>query len=283
MVHYHIAITRYRRDITQPMAAAISSSSFFLLSATPAFIRAKVRTNISGRLFDGIGGSTRNGVGIEGCNAKHRIVGLSITSIAQPGAVIRSSVGRAFSAATSLQETENSAENLLGTLLSTVEGTDRGAMLSNEEHERVLGIVSELERFCIPEPLKSPFILGEWDVEYCSNPTSPGGYYRSAIGRLLLKTNEMTQSIQAPDVVGNRVAFSAFNAIDGEVSLKGKFMPLDNKWIEITFDAPSLKFGPFNFQYGGESTVKIAIIYLDERIRLGRGSRGSIFIFKRRG
>lgn len=265
------------------MATAISSSSLSLFSATPTIVRAKVRTNISGRLIDAFCSSTHNGIGIDGCNAKHPIVGLSITSIVQPRAVSRSSVGKAFSSATSLQQTENSAENLLGTLLSMVEGTDRGAMLSKEEHERVLMIVSELERLCIPEPLKSPFILGEWDVEYCSNPRSPGGYYRSAIGRLLLKTKEMTQSIQAPDVVGNKVAFSAFNAIDGEVSLKGKFTPLDNKWIDITFDAPSLKFGPFNFQYGGESTVKIAIIYLDERIRLGRGSRGSIFIFKRRG
>lgn len=265
------------------MALANSSSPLSLFSATPTIIRPKVRANINGRLIDAFSRYKPNGNGIDGCNAKHPIEGFAITSIVRLRAVIRSSVVRASSAATSLQQTENSAENLLGTLLSMVEGTDRGAKLSNEEHERVARIVSQLEHLCIPEPLKSPFILGEWNVEYCSNPRSPGGYYRSAIGRLLLRTKEMTQSIQAPDFVGNRVAFSAFNAIDGEVSLKGKFTPLDNKWIEITFDSPSLKFGPFDFQYGGESSVKIAIIYLDERIRLGRGSRGSIFIFKRCG
>lgn len=265
------------------MAVVNSSSYLSLFSATPRIIRPKVRANVNGRFVDAFSSSKSSGSGIEGCNAKHPIEGLAITSIVRPRAIIRSSVVRASSAATSPQQTENSAENLLDTLLSMVEGTDRGAKLSNEEHKRVATIVSQLERFCMPEPLKSPFILGEWDVEYCSNPTSPGGYYRSAIGRLLLRTKEMAQSVQAPDFVGNRVVFSAFNAIDGEVSLEGKFTPLDNKWIEITFDPPRLKFGSFNFQYGGQSTVKIAIIYLDERIRLGRGSRGSVFIFKRRG
>jgi len=62
----------------------------------------------------------------------------------------------------------------------------------------------------------------EWDVVYCSNPTSPGGGYRSAVGRLVFKTNEMFQVIEAPDVVRNKVSFSAFGFLDGEVSLKGK-------------------------------------------------------------
>lgn len=58
---------------------------------------------------------------------------------------------------------------------------------------------------------------------------------------------------------------------------------MDNKWIQITFDSPYLKLGPFEFRYGGQSSVKIAVIYVDNKIRLGRGSRGSIFIFKRCG
>lgn len=57
---------------------------------------------------------------------------------------------------------------------------------------------------------------------YCSNPTSPGGGYRSAIGRLVFKTNEMIQTVEAPDTVGNKVSFSAFGFLEGEVSLKGK-------------------------------------------------------------
>ena len=62
----------------------------------------------------------------------------------------------------------------------------------------------------------------EWDVVYCSNPTSPGGGYRSAVGRLVFKTKEMLQVIEAPDTVRNKVSFSAFGSLDGEVSLNGK-------------------------------------------------------------
>lgn len=64
----------------------------------------------------------------------------------------------------------------------------------------------------------------EWDVIYCSVPTSPGGGYRTAIGRLVFKTNDMIQAVEAPDIVRNRVSFSLFGFIDGEVSLKGKFL-----------------------------------------------------------
>lgn len=56
---------------------------------------------------------------------------------------------------------------------------------------------------------------------YCSNPTSPGGGYRSALGRLVFKTTEMIQVVEAPDTVRNKVSFSAFGFLDGEVSLKG--------------------------------------------------------------
>lgn len=61
----------------------------------------------------------------------------------------------------------------------------------------------------------------EWDVVYCSNPTSPGGGFRSALGRIFFKTKEMIQAVEPPNIVKNKVAFSAFG-LDGEVSLNGK-------------------------------------------------------------
>lgn len=47
------------------------------------------------------------------------------------------------------------------------------------------------------------------------------------------------------------------------------------------FEPPELKAGPFEFQYGGESEVKLEITYVDDKIRLGKGSRGSLFVFQR--
>eukprot|EP01018_Ginkgo_biloba_P027186 Gb_00384 [translate_table: standard] len=204
------------------MASAISSSIPSIISCTPSTIRTKCSTRSSigqlkfpSKIAEALISDSPFGWSYTKCPLE----GGPFSRVAQSR--IRD-LPIASATAASIQQTENSAESLVGSLLARVEGTDRGAMLSKEEHKKVAETVSQLEQFCIPEPLKSPLIFGEWDVEYCSNPTSTGGYYRSAIGRLLLKTKEMAQTIEAPDSVGNRVAFRAFNAIDGEVSLKGK-------------------------------------------------------------
>lgn len=172
-------------------------------------------------------------------------------------------------------------EDLVVSILSKVKQTDRGVSLTKEEHKEVDEVAQALQKFCVDEPVKCPLIFGEWDVVYCSNPTSPGGGYRSAFGRLVFKTKEMVQVVEAPDIVKNKVSFSAFGFLDGEVNLKGKLKALDEKWIQVVFEPPELKVGAFEFKYGGESEVKLEISYIDNIIRLGKGSRGSLFVFQR--
>lgn len=174
-------------------------------------------------------------------------------------------------------------DDLVASIISKVTGTDRGVVLPKEGHKEVADIAKQLGNYCVDQPVKCPLIFGEWDVLYCSNPTSPGGGYRSAFGRLIFKTNEMVQVVEAPDVVRNKVSFSALGFIDGEVSLKGKLNVLDDKWIQVIFEPPELKIGSLGFQYGGESEVKLEITYVDDKIRLGKGSRGSLFVFLRKG
>lgn len=62
----------------------------------------------------------------------------------------------------------------------------------------------------------------------------------------------------------------------------GKLIALDEKWIQVVFEPPEFKVGGLDIQYGGESEVKLEITYIDEKIRLGKGSRGSLFVFQRR-
>lgn len=62
----------------------------------------------------------------------------------------------------------------------------------------------------------------------------------------------------------------------------GKLKALDGEWIQVIFEPPMLKLGSLEFQYGFESEVKLQITYIDEKIRLGKGSRGSLFVFQRR-
>ena len=62
----------------------------------------------------------------------------------------------------------------------------------------------------------------------------------------------------------------------------GKLKALDDKWIQVIFAPPELKIGSLGFQYGSQSEVKLEITYIDEKIRLGKGSRGSLFVFVRK-
>ncbi|XP_020581171.1 probable plastid-lipid-associated protein 8, chloroplastic [Phalaenopsis equestris] len=168
-------------------------------------------------------------------------------------------------------------------ILIHVKGTDRGVLLSKDGHREVSDVAQKLQKYCVSEPVKCPLIFGEWDVLYCSVPTSPGGGYRSSFGRLFLNAKEMVQVVEAPNVVLNKVSFSVLGIFDGAVSLKGKLKVLDEKWIQVIFEPPELKIGSLGFQYGGESEVKLEITYIDEKIRLGMGSKGSLFVFLRRG
>ncbi|WCJ30534.1 Plastid-lipid associated protein PAP / fibrillin family protein [Euphorbia peplus] len=185
------------------------------------------------------------------------------------------------SASSPVLETDT-PQQLVASILSKVSRSDGGVTLSTEEHEQVSQLAQQLQTFCVSQPVKSPLIFGEWDVVYCSRPTSPGGGYRSAFGRLFFKTKEMIQGVEAPDTIRNKVAFSLFGFLDGEVSLKGKLIALDESWIQVIFEAPQLKVGALDLQYGGQSEVKLQITYIDENIRLGKGSRGSLFVFQRR-
>uniref|UniRef100_A0A7N0V5D7 Plastid lipid-associated protein/fibrillin conserved domain-containing protein n=1 Tax=Kalanchoe fedtschenkoi TaxID=63787 RepID=A0A7N0V5D7_KALFE len=191
-----------------------------------------------------------------------------------------SGVIRASVAAT--PEVRSAPDDLVSSILSKVRETDRGVLLTKEQHLEVSQVAAQLQQFCVEEPVKCPLIFGDWDVVYCSNPTSPGGGFRSAFGRMFFKADEMTQAVEAPDVVRNRVSFSLLGFLDGEVSLKGKLNVLDEKWIQVIFEPPELRVGAVEFQYGGESEVKLQITYIDENVRLGLGSRGSLFVFQRR-
>ncbi|XP_073224047.1 probable plastid-lipid-associated protein 8, chloroplastic isoform X2 [Cicer arietinum] len=126
------------------------------------------------------------------------------------------------SASVSISNTDirTQPNDLVASLLSKVVQTDGGVLLQKEEHKEVAEVVQELQKYCVKEPVKCPLIFGEWDVVYCSQPTSPGGGYRSALGRVFFKTKQMVQVVEAPDIVRNKVSFTALGFLDGEVSLK---------------------------------------------------------------
>ncbi|KAK2998232.1 hypothetical protein RJ639_022606 [Escallonia herrerae] len=82
---------------------------------------------------------------------------------------------------------------------------------------------------------------------------------------------------------GGAVLGGSFRSWIKPGTMAGKLNALDEKWVQVVFEPPELKVGAFEFQYGGQSEVKLEITYIDEEIRLGKGSRGSLFVRERSG
>lgn len=72
-------------------------------------------------------------------------------------------------------------------------------------------------------------------------------------------------------------------AYEREVVVKKGYGVDDGMTVRAFFAPPKIKFGGFPaFSVGPKSSVVLSTTYLDERIRLGRGSRGSLFVFTRK-
>lgn len=54
-------------------------------------------------------------------------------------------------------------------------------------------------------------------------------------------------------------------------------------WWQVRFERPELVLPGLALRIGPRSSVELATTYLDPRVRLGRGSRGSRFVFMRGG
>ena len=148
-----------------------------------------------------------------------------------------------------------------------------------------------------------------------------GGRFRGGLGAALFRTQGLEQNLYEPNVVVNRVAFLVLGLIPGEVVLNGTFVPLtaelvdenaavvdeetknrragdasrvtanersgkgvdDGMTVRAFFDPPEITLGGLpTFRVGPKSSVVLSTTYLDHRVRLGKGSRGSLFVFTRK-
>lgn len=200
----------------------------------------------------------------------------------------------------------SAAAELVDRVLSEVRGSDGGAALSPEARARVDGLLDELTAVGDaqqPRPLDgNPLLWGNYEVRYTSVARASaaqqrgepaGGRFRSKLGRLLFQTTGVFQSVLQldPPVATNKVAFKLFGLIPGYVGLRGAVEPLADDparrrdTAKVFFDRPVLSFGAgaaaVTLRIGPPSSVQLTTTYLDERVRLGKGSRGSLFVFER--
>lgn len=192
-----------------------------------------------------------------------------------------------------ISETELRAKKLVRTVLQEVEGTDGGLDISSEKRKTVDALLEELEEIGktqTPRPLDNPLLFGNYEVSYVStgrkqDGAPAGGNFRQGIGRLIFQTRGVYQSVLAPDIVVNKVAFALLGFIRGAVGLRGTVEDYGSgrDTAKVLFEQPSISFGSLHFRIGPESDVVLTTTYLDENVRLGKGSLGSLFVFKRGG
>ncbi|KAD4982320.1 hypothetical protein E3N88_18991 [Mikania micrantha] len=178
----------------------------------------------------------------------------------QRGLIITSRITRNRMSARNADEERDCGVSTLHNTLNNVMQTDRGVTLTKEEHLQVADLTCELSKYCIDSPVASPLIFG--------GTPKARHMMRSCKHFKAVKAEAMPHVVEAPDVVRNKVSFSALGFLDGQVSLKGKLMVLDEKWIKVVFEPPRLKLGSVEFQFGGESEVQLEITYIDDKLRM---------------
>ena len=170
----------------------------------------------------------------------------------------------ASASASASASTSSSTSALVDALLASVAGAsaDRGASMSPSERAAADALFDELvaavaaegekekgkEEMAKPSsssssPLDSPFLLGDFDVAYVSTGRQQkgqpaGGRFRSGVGRALLQTRALCQSIffggesrgkgesgesgKPPLLVTNKVAFRLAGVLEGSIGLRGR-------------------------------------------------------------
>lgn len=183
-------------------------------------------------------------------------------------------------------------QRLVDDLLRKIENTDSGMDVSETEREEIDTIIGQLAQIGkYQTPMTDPRLFGQYTVAYTStNDQSPpaGGLFRSRMGRVLFKTRGLFQHIFSPNTAINMVCFRLLGVFKGCASLRGKIEPLNDpkmgpNGIQVNFERPRLCLGAAVFQFGPRSMVQLTTTYLDDRVRLAVGSRGSLFVFAKGG
>ncbi|GFR46858.1 hypothetical protein Agub_g8498, partial [Astrephomene gubernaculifera] len=187
------------------------------------------------------------------------------------------------------------ARALVDQVLAAIKDTDSGQSLTAAQRDHVDTLLERLEAVGQqqqPRPLENPLLWGHYNVDYTSPGRAPergepaGGRFRSRLGRFLFRTAGLFQSVIQPDIATNKVEFKLFGLLPGYVGLRGRVVPQGEggDTVAVLFERPVLSLANcLHLRIGRVSSVGLVTTYLDERVRLGRGTRGSLFVFTRGG
>ena len=96
----------------------------------------------------------------------------------------------------------------------------------------------------------------------------------------------MYQHVPEPNWTDLQVSFKLLGLLAGHVGLRGRLQAVGDSGdtARVQFEPPELSLGSaLSLRIGPPSSVQLTTTYLDDRVRLGVGSRGSLFVFTRGG
>ena len=197
-------------------------------------------------------------------------------------------------------------------VLTLVSNTDRGATASRALQDAVnMWIFDQADAYrnrTTTSALDDPLLFGNYDVAFVAtsraqaqegNPA--GGRFRGRLGRLLYRNEGLYQNIlrdtEGRTLAVNYIRGRLFSRVPLSVILRGVVAPLapvdraalTTKYgtplsagtVRADFEPPLVTLGGIGLRVGPPSSVVLDTPYVDAAMRLGVGSRGSTFLFKR--
>uniref|UniRef100_A0A7S2Y058 Plastid lipid-associated protein/fibrillin conserved domain-containing protein n=1 Tax=Fibrocapsa japonica TaxID=94617 RepID=A0A7S2Y058_9STRA len=190
------------------------------------------------------------------------------------------------------------SEQAIEEILKIVPETDRGVLASEEQRTKIDGLLEKVENLNTnADTLSDERIFGNYNVAYVSTGKAPsqkgnpaGGGFRGKIGRKFFQTTAVFQHLVAPNQVINMVQFKMLGRFPGCTTLMGTFEKINvpdlPNAVRAKFQPPRVTIGSsgkFTLQIGPQSQVTLGTPYVDDKVRVGRGGRGSLFLFTRDG
>ena len=178
-------------------------------------------------------------------------------------------------------------------LLALLDGVPEGET-SEEADACIARLAAGREAAAAPAVLEDPRLFGLYEVVYTSKGAAQkgqpaGGRFTSKLGKRLFRPRGLFQHLYPPSAensgagpeVVNAVAFSLFGVLPGLVLLRGDLQPQEDDWARVSFDPPLLQLGNLRVRLGPPTSVELQSTFVDAELRLGKGSLGSLFAFRR--
>lgn len=146
------------------------------------------------------------------------------------------------------------------------------AAIQQQDDEKVLGLLSLLEaENPTPNPARSPLVNGTWRLVWSQQAENA-----SPLQKWGTKQARNFQIISADGTLENVVDLGV-----AQVRAQATCKPLSGERLDVVIGGAGLQTGPLRVPLGIKGTGYVDWLFLDQGLRVTRGSKGSLFVHVR--